>query len=52
MTFWLHNVRCLGQEALRLIREATDLHIEGLREEGQPVPALRSEGEFVAVGAA
>jgi predicted RNase H-like HicB family nuclease len=39
-------------EALRLIREAIELYIEGLREQGQPVPAPRSEGEFVAVGAA
>ena len=40
------------EEALRLIREAIELHIEGLREEGLPVPTPRSEGEIVEVGAA
>ena len=39
-------------KALALIREAIELHIEGLREEGSPVPAPRSEGEIVEVGAA
>jgi predicted RNase H-like HicB family nuclease len=37
-------------EALRLIREAIQFHIEGLRQEGLPVPVPRSEGEFVEVG--
>jgi len=40
------------EEALQLIREAIELHIQGLREEGLPVPAPRSEGEIVEVGAA
>lgn len=39
-------------EALALIREAIELHIEGLREEGLPIPEPRSEGEIVEVGAA
>lgn len=39
-------------EALALIREAIEFHIEGLREEGLPVPTPRSEGEIVEVGAA
>lgn len=39
-------------EALALIREAIGFHIEGLREEGLPVPTPRSEGEIVEVGAA
>lgn len=39
-------------EALRLIREAIELHLEGLRAEGLPVPEPRSEGEVVEVGAA
>jgi predicted RNase H-like HicB family nuclease len=38
-------------EALRLIKEAIDLHIEGLREEGLPIPPPVSEGEFVPIGA-
>lgn len=40
------------EDALALIREAILLHIEGLREQGQPVPAPRSEGHIVDVGAA
>ena len=38
-------------EALQLIREAIDFHIEGLREDGLPVPAPSSEIEFVEVRA-
>ena len=41
----------LGQ-VLRLIREAIELHIAGLREDGLPVPEPSSEGEIVEVGAA
>lgn len=40
------------EEALNLIRQAIDLHIQGLIEEGQPVPEPRSEGEVIEVGAA
>jgi len=39
-------------EVIGLIREAVALHIEGLREEGLPVPRPSSEGEFVDVEAA
>lgn len=39
-------------EALTLIREAIDVHIKGLREQGLPIPEPRSEGEVVEVGAA
>ena len=39
-------------EVRRLIREAIEFHIDGLREDGLPVPAPTSEGEFVEVGAA
>src|SRR5436309_7431418 len=39
-------------EVRRLIREAIELHIEGLKQDGLPVPAPSSEGEFVDVGAA
>ena len=39
-------------EVLRLVREAIDFHIEGLREDGLPVPKPRSESEFVEVSAA
>ncbi len=40
------------QEVLRLLREAIDFHIQGLREDGLPVPKPSSESEFVEVGAA
>jgi len=40
------------EEALQLIREAIELHIDGLKEDGLPVPTPSSEGEFVEVGAA
>ena len=39
-------------EVRRLIREAIELHIDGLKHDGLPVPAPSSEGKFVDVGAA
>ena len=40
------------EEALRLIREAIALHIEGLRRAGETVPSASSEGEVIDVDAA
>lgn len=40
------------EEALKLIREAIDFHVEGLREDGQPVPEPSSSVEYVEVRAA
>ena len=40
------------EEVLRLIREAIEFHIDGLKQDGLPVPAPSSEGEFIEVGAA
>ena len=40
------------EEVLQLIREAIELHIDGLKEDGLPVPTPSSEGEFVEIGAA
>lgn len=40
------------EEALRLIAEAVELHLEGLREEGLPIPEPSSSSEYVEVGAA
>ena len=40
------------EEVHRLIREAIEFHMDGLREDGLPVPVPTSEGEFVEVGAA
>jgi predicted RNase H-like HicB family nuclease len=36
-------------EALRLVREAIEFHLEGLKEGGQPIPAPHSSGELVDV---
>ena len=40
------------EEVVQLIREAIDLHIESLRQDGLPVPSPSSESEFVEVSAA
>ena len=40
------------EEVLQLIRGAIELHIDGLKEDGLPVPTPSSEGELVEVGAA
>jgi len=40
------------EEVVSLIREAIALHIEELRQDGQPIPRPSSEGEFVDVEAA
>jgi predicted RNase H-like HicB family nuclease len=37
------------EEALRLIREAIDLHFEGQRQDGLPVPEPSSSSELVKV---
>lgn len=37
------------EEAIRLIREAIEFHIQGLREDGSPVPAPASTTEYVQV---
>jgi len=39
------------QQVVRLIQEAIEFHIEGLREGGQPVPKPSSSVEFVDVAA-
>ena len=51
---WLHCVS-VGEtrdEALTLIRQAIELHIEDLRQTGQPIPAPSSSGELIEVPAA
>ena len=40
------------EEVLKLIAEAIEFHIEGLRANGEPVPAPSSQSEFVDVHAA
>jgi predicted RNase H-like HicB family nuclease len=37
------------KEALRLIREAIELHLEGMREGGSPIPKPSSSTELVSV---
>jgi predicted RNase H-like HicB family nuclease len=39
-------------EVLALIREAIESHIEGLKQDGQPVPPPSSRGEVVDIKAA
>lgn len=40
------------EEVLELIQEAIEFHLEGLREQGAPIPAPASSGQVVQVGAA
>ncbi len=40
------------EEALRLIGEAVELHLESLREDGLPIPKPSSSSEYIEVGAA
>ncbi len=40
------------EEVLELIQEAIEFHIEGLREDGQPIPAPSSSIEYIEVRAA
>ena len=40
------------EEVLTLIREAIEFHLEGLREDGHPVPPPSSSSEVVEVEAA
>lgn len=37
------------EEVLRLIQEAIEFHIEGLREDGQPIPEPSSSIEYVEI---
>jgi predicted RNase H-like HicB family nuclease len=39
-------------EVVKLIQEAIEFHIEGLRESGESVPAPRSQSELIDVHAA
>jgi predicted RNase H-like HicB family nuclease len=45
-------VAATREEVLELIQEAIQFHIEGLRQEGLPVPAPSSSVEYVEVRAA
>lgn len=40
------------EEVLTLIREAIEFHLEGLREDGSPIPSPSSSSEVVEVAAA
>ena len=40
------------EEVLTLIREAIEFHIEGLKENGEPIPQPSSSSEIVDVDAA
>jgi len=40
------------EEVLTLIREAIEFHLEGLREDGNPIPSPSSSSEVIEVAAA
>ena len=40
------------QEVLELIQEAIEFHLEGLRQDGQPIPPPSSSVEYVEIRAA
>ncbi len=40
------------EEVLKLIQEAIEFHLQGLREDGQPIPQPSSSIEYVDVRAA
>jgi predicted RNase H-like HicB family nuclease len=40
------------EEVLTLIREAIEFHLEGLREDGHPVPSPSSSSEVIEVATA
>ncbi len=40
------------EETLHLIREAVELHLKGMREDGLPIPEPSSSSEYVEAGAA
>jgi len=40
------------EEVLTLIREAIEFHLEGLREDGRPIPSRSASSEVVEVEAA
>lgn len=37
------------EEALRLIREAIDIHLDGMRQDGLPIPEPSSTSELIRV---
>ena len=48
--------RCIAtgasvEETERLIRKAIELHLEGLRADGQPIPAPSSRVDYVEIAA-
>ena len=40
------------REVLKLIREAVELHVESLREQGEPIPRPTSKSELIKIRAA
>lgn len=39
------------EEVVTLIKEAVEFHLEGLREEGEPIPVPNSEAETIEISA-
>jgi predicted RNase H-like HicB family nuclease len=40
------------EEVLQLMQEAIEIHLEGLKEEGLPIPSPTSSSEYIEVSAA
>jgi len=40
------------EEVVELIKEAIDLHLEGMREQGDPIPEASSESAFIETSTA
>ncbi|NNC89724.1 MAG: type II toxin-antitoxin system HicB family antitoxin [Akkermansiaceae bacterium] len=38
-------------EVFELIREAIEMHLEGMREDGEPIPTPQSEADYIDVPA-
>jgi predicted RNase H-like HicB family nuclease len=38
------------QETVQLMREAIEFHLDGMREDGEPIPAPTTIAEYVIVG--
>lgn len=40
------------EEALHMIREAIEFHLEGMKEDGEPIPEPHSHSEVIQINAA
>lgn len=40
------------EEAMQMIREAIEFHLEGMKEDGEPIPEPHSHSEIIQINAA